>query len=235
MSSFHGLWAGVGVWLAAGGVLTGEGYNEWVARCFPAARAAAGEAALAADSDGDGALNLLEYVIGGTPCVGDGGPRWLLDPAGGCGEVGVVAGCRDAEVEVESSADMVVWEAVDASVGGDGRICWEMPVGRPFVRLKVAVAEGAVIDSDGDGLHDAFEEALAARNPNDAFRGLADIRPGDDFDGDGTSNLLDPANHATGPRCNAGPSLIDPSLVAAVVDARVVPGPAAFAVHTPLD
>lgn len=52
--------------------------------------------------------------------------------------------------------------------------------------LRLDIQTG--IDSDGDGLPDAWEQWFIA-NSGGALKTLADVRPGDDFDGDGSSNL----------------------------------------------
>ena len=56
-------------------------------------------------------------------------------------------------------------------------------IGQPGVKTRINLTLG--VDSDGDGLPDAWEEALIAM-----FGGnLASINPNDDTDGDGISNL----------------------------------------------
>ena len=44
-------------------------------------------------------------------------------------------------------------------------------------------------DSDSDGLSDAVEKQIIDSNSRDAIRTLADVKPNEDFDGDGISNL----------------------------------------------
>ena len=44
-------------------------------------------------------------------------------------------------------------------------------------------------DTDGDGLPDAWERNLIDKNKNDNLRTLADVKPGDDLDRDGLTNL----------------------------------------------
>ena len=56
-------------------------------------------------------------------------------------------------------------------------------IGQPSLKTRLDLTLG--VDSDGDGLPDAWEQALI-----DIYGGnLASIRPGDDTDGDGISNL----------------------------------------------
>jgi hypothetical protein len=45
------------------------------------------------------------------------------------------------------------------------------------------------VDSDGDGIPDAWERNMIDFDPEDGLNTLADVRPGDDFDRDGLSNL----------------------------------------------
>lgn len=45
------------------------------------------------------------------------------------------------------------------------------------------------VDSDGDGLPDSWEKDLIDFDPDDGLGTLADVKPGDDSDGDGMSNL----------------------------------------------
>lgn len=56
---------------------------------------------------------------------------------------------------------------------------------KPGARTRLNLTLG--VDSDGDGLPDAWERALASMTPGG--RTIADVRPGDDDDGDGISNL----------------------------------------------
>jgi hypothetical protein len=63
----------------------------------------------------------------------------------------------------------------------------EKLVTRPGESTRVDLTLG--VDSDGDGLPDAWERALIAGTGGK--RTLADIMPGNDDDGDGLSNLLE--------------------------------------------
>jgi len=58
-------------------------------------------------------------------------------------------------------------------------------LGAPAGRTRIDLTLGE--DSDGDGLPDAWERALIAASGRPLT--LADVRPNDDFDGDGLSNL----------------------------------------------
>ncbi len=50
------------------------------------------------------------------------------------------------------------------------------------------IAELAGADQDNDGLDDAWEQALVDADPGDELRGIEDIEPDGDLDGDGLSN-----------------------------------------------
>lgn len=62
------------------------------------------------------------------------------------------------------------------------------------------------IDSDGDGMADAWEQALIASDTTGLLQSLADVVPGGDLDGDGLTNLQEfllgssPANAGDGLR-----------------------------------
>ena len=61
------------------------------------------------------------------------------------------------------------------------------PVERPGAVVRINVT--AALDADGDGLPDEWEWELIRWATDPACNSLADIRPQDDFDGDGQSNL----------------------------------------------
>lgn len=44
-------------------------------------------------------------------------------------------------------------------------------------------------DADNDGLPDSWEQQIIAANLNDNIKSIQDVKPGDDFDGDGKTNL----------------------------------------------
>jgi hypothetical protein len=60
-------------------------------------------------------------------------------------------------------------------------------IGQPGGRTRMDLSLG--IDSDGDGLPDAWERNLIDRDTTGRLRTLADVKPGDDLDGDGLTNL----------------------------------------------
>lgn len=49
----------------------------------------------------------------------------------------------------------------------------------------------ALIDSDGDGLLDGWELGIVGFDPSDGIESINDVTPGDDFDGDGYTNLVE--------------------------------------------
>ena len=62
-------------------------------------------------------------------------------------------------------------------------------IGQPGGMTRLDLTLG--IDSDGDGLPDAWEQDLINSDTTGRFNSLADVRPGDDADGDGLSNLFE--------------------------------------------
>lgn len=62
---------------------------------------------------------------------------------------------------------------------------WVAPKSGQRVRLDLSLG----IDSDGDGLPDSWEQGLIDSDESGKLAGLADVKPGDDLDGDGLSNL----------------------------------------------
>jgi len=60
-------------------------------------------------------------------------------------------------------------------------------LGQPGQRTRLDLTLG--VDSDNDGIPDAWERALIERDTTGRLRTLADIKPGDDLDGDGLTNL----------------------------------------------
>ena len=61
-----------------------------------------------------------------------------------------------------------------------GRV-WTTPKAGEIHRLDLTLG----VDSDGDGLPDAWEQALIDNDRSGRLRTLADVKPGDDLDGDG--------------------------------------------------
>ena len=60
---------------------------------------------------------------------------------------------------------------------------------------RTAEQIAAEADSDDDGLPDGWEQQIIDANTSDAITTLADVLPGDDYDGDGTTNAQE---YATG-------------------------------------
>jgi hypothetical protein len=64
---------------------------------------------------------------------------------------------------------------------------------RGAVRL-LSLGATSLDDADQDGLPDTWEKQIVDANPNDAIASVNDVRPEDDFDGDGESNSLEYLN-----------------------------------------
>jgi len=60
-------------------------------------------------------------------------------------------------------------------------------IGTPGGRTRVDLTLG--VDTDGDGLPDAWERTLIDRDNSGRLKTLADVRPGDDSDNDGLTNM----------------------------------------------
>jgi hypothetical protein len=221
-------------WLVGGVRPAAESYNEWAAGRFSPEERAAGSAAAYADPHRCGRANLLAYALG-TPAAGPGRPELTIAAPAGTVVIPAPAERPDVVLRVECSADMITWATAADVVREGGCLRCVLPAGMRFVRLAATPADGAVIDVDGDGLHDSFEEAMAAANPNDGCRQLGDFGPLDDFDGDGIPNVLEAANHAANAGGSPGPALIDPQWVGRAVDALPGHNPPALEVHTPLE
>jgi hypothetical protein len=79
-----------------------------------------------------------------------------------------------------------VWVRVTAFAGdggqGSGR---RAALGEPFA------LDNSEADKDNDRLPDSWEQQIVDADPDDDIFSVADVRPNDDFDGDGSSNWLE--------------------------------------------
>lgn len=121
--------------------------------------------------------------------------RTLIDPLAGVGinysllvamDAGLTGGLYDPTAmrptlpfTLRVEINGVSYLPIQMSVGS-----WTM--GRPAERRRIDLTVG--VDSDGDGLPDAWEWDLIFSDTTGRLRALADVRPGDDFDGDGLTN-----------------------------------------------
>jgi hypothetical protein len=133
---------------------------------------------------------------------------------------------------LQLSTDLIDWQTAPC-VTSDGRTLRASMLSHRFARLSALNLPGTMLDSDGDGLHDLFEEALVATSATDGIDDIGDIDPLGDFDGDGTLNIDEPGN-LDPPGCGfARPPLLDPQAVADAADSASTP-PVSFEVHTRL-
>ena len=72
--------------------------------------------------------------------------------------------------------------ALRVRAGGDAVLVAEDEAGLALF------ATAASDDANGNGIPDAIDQQIADANPNDGLTSIWDVRPGDDFDGDGMSN-----------------------------------------------
>jgi hypothetical protein len=213
-----------------------ETYNSWIALHFSPAEIAAGLASPARDDDGDLCPNIVEYFGGSDPR--DRASAFVCLFAGGGTPEGVTvrfpaaADRADVDHVVLVSNDCAQWSGDAVYVCHDGSLMYHLN-GHRFARIGVRPKPGVTIDSDSDGLRDFFEESMLREDPGDPFRSLADILPGDDFDGDGTPNIDEPANQSSA-GAPGKPVLLDPEAVACAVREMPPFNPPVLLVHTQL-
>lgn len=214
----------------------GDDYAAWAANWFQPAERTAGMAAPRHDPDRDGWPNLLEFLTARNPRSAGSKPVVEFDtgdPAAPLARAPLASPDPAAGVRILVSADLVNWTEAAAAKPAGGFL--SAPLGGcRFVRLEGFALPGIALDSDADGLHDLFEEQLAAANPHDAHQDIGSIRPADDFDGDGIPNISEPANLAPAGSGFPWPPLLDPAAVAAAADRSSPAAVTVLAVHTPL-
>lgn len=76
-------------------------------------------------------------------------------------------------------------------------------------------AAAVAVDSNHNGIPDALDQQIVDADPNDALTSIWDVQPGDDFDGDGMSNLAE---------SRAGTSPVDSGSFFAISTANPVAG-----------
>lgn len=86
----------------------------------------------------------------------------------------------------------------------------------------MAVIDVAPNDHNLNGLPDSYDQQIVDANPSDAITSIADVQPGDDFDGDGQSNQQEYI---------AGTSPTDPASVFACVAGAGLPSGSQFIVR----
>lgn len=75
--------------------------------------------------------------------------------------------------------------------GTAGTRVWTKVVSGTYYQFNEATGQLKVTnpDTDNDGMADSFEQQIIDDNPGDSITTIADVLPGDDYDGDGDSNL----------------------------------------------
>lgn len=216
--------------------LRGETYEQWVASHFTPAEIAAGFASPACDGDEDSCPNLFEYFGGTHPLDASSafGFNLALDPFLNEVTVHFSPGpdCEDADYLVHVSDDLIHWSPGAIHVTNGPVLTYHLN-GHRFVRIGVRSKPGVMLDSDGDGLDDFFEESLVDADPEDGMTHIGEILPSDDFDGDGTLNIDEEANRAA-PTHFAKPAALDPGMVTGALDTAPAASPTGLVVHTEL-
>ena len=216
--------------------LRAETYNQWVTNHFTPSQIAGGLASPGCDQDEDSCPNLFEYLGGSNPA--DAGSRFAFDLALDpflnevTASFTIADNCEDIDYLVLVSDDLVTWAPEGVFVSGSPVLSYHLN-GHRYVRIGVQARAGVMLDSDGDGLGDFFEESLVRADPGDGFTHIGEIHPGDDFDGDGTLNIDEEANRA---RASAftRPAAFDPGLLAGALAGSPPPSPTSLVVHTDL-
>ena len=216
--------------------LRAETYDHWVTTHFTPTQIDSGLASPVCDHDEDSCPNLFEYLGGSDPM--DKSSLFTfdlaLDPF--LNEVTVsftIAGtCEDIDYLVLVSDDLVTWTRDGMFVSGGPALSYHLN-GRCYVKIGVQAKSGVMLDSDGDGLNDFFEESLVSADPGDGFTHIGEIQPGDDFDGDGTLNIDEEANGAMATTFTK-PAAFDPDLLAGALAGSPPPSPASLVIHTEL-
>ncbi|MEI6604225.1 MAG: LamG-like jellyroll fold domain-containing protein [Verrucomicrobiota bacterium] len=138
-------------------VITGTALSTWRAAHFPPAEIAAGLAADGADLDGDGLINLTEYVLGTDPRVSNPQPLALSPAAGNTFTLTFLARAASGagytgttrKYAVECTADLAnpaSWLPLPGYtriVGGDQTVVINLPIdtAKKFYRLNVSLTD----------------------------------------------------------------------------------------------
>jgi len=220
--------------IAASPLARSETYLQWAETHFSPAEVAAGMAAPNHDPDGDSCPNILEYAAACAPLDPDSSLRLSLhfDPV--LEEVTVSFPVAPDRYDIESmilvSNDLSHWTP-GAIFICDGPSHTYHLNGHRYAKIGIRPKPGMMLDSDADGLSDHFEESLIHADPGDPFLHIGQIRPHDDFDGDGIPNIEEEANMPA-PATFTKPALLDPQRLACALDGAAPPSPGTLRVHT---
>ena len=87
-----------------------------------------------------------------------------------------------------------------------------------------------MVDSDNDAMSDSWERLIIDFDPNDTISGIEDVLPGDDFDGDGLSNLEEfiggsgPSDYYNGQREQYTVNILNTTTPRGAVGSLAIPG-----------
>jgi hypothetical protein len=207
-------------------------YFTWAAEAFTPTDCAGGIAAPSRDPDRDGWPNLIEYALATDPGDPRSFPKLSFETDPPCAICSLPGDPRDAGVTIEVSDYLEEWQSATSIVPGQNSI--RVPLGScRMIRVRAYALPGPILDSDGDGLHDLFEESLARESAGDSINHIGDVAPLDDHDGDGIPNIDESESRHPSVCGFPTPPLLDPAAVATKAD-HMIPPPVLFSVHSPL-
>lgn len=216
--------------------LRAETYEHWVTSHFTPSQIASGLASPICDHDEDSCPNLFEYLRGSDPMEKSSSFAFdlALDPF--LNEVtvsfAIADTCEDVDYLVLVSDDLVTWSRDGIFVSGSPAPTYHLN-GHRYVKIGVQAKPGVMLDSDGDGLDDFFEESLVRTDPDDGFTHIGEIQPDEDFDGNGTLNIDEEANGAMAATFTK-PAAFDPGVLAGALANSPPPPPTSLVIHTDL-
>ena len=154
--------------------------------------------------DGISSAAIIQYPLGATGYAAsyDGVPTVELLSINPISKSTVSAG-ESYDIAVTSNTDWTVTESLDwatvslASGSGDSTVTVTVDANTAMGARSGTITIGGELhtlvqdgtDTDSDGLLDSYEQTIIDADLGDAIYSLDDVLPGDDFDGDGCTNL----------------------------------------------